>query len=205
MAIEMTVRIETHVTVTIEDILGDQVQPLVDEILMAGQYRFSWLGTDSHGVHMPSGRYTVRMVAYDPDGTGILFEDTTDILMCLFDPVGDPIATSDENGWFVLGDMRHFPHMFDREPMRAYDEIRDGSGRVAAHGVHARVAGRHQRDHAAGHHGDSRIRFLQRDLGSVESGGAGPGGQGNGDAKGYRDSAGGVETGAGLPEPLQLA
>lgn len=128
--IQMTVPIETHVTVVVEDIYGDEVKTLVDGILLAGRHEVQWNANLPDGGHEPSGRYTVRMTAYDPDGDGILFEDTTDMLMCLVDPGGASIATSDQNGWIVLGDMRHFPHLFDREPMRAYDEIGEDQGEL---------------------------------------------------------------------------
>jgi hypothetical protein len=122
VAIEFTIPLSTRVVVRVEDVLGDPVTTLVDGELVAGRHQVVWNGRDGAGVHQPSGRYAIRMIAVDPAAENGVFEDTIDALMCLLDPEQAPVGVTDAEGRIVLDDARLFPHFFEREPMEAVDE-----------------------------------------------------------------------------------
>lgn len=48
-------------TITIYNILGEEVRKLKDEIAPAGEYKTVWNGTGNNGVSLPSGVYFIRM------------------------------------------------------------------------------------------------------------------------------------------------
>jgi len=126
--IEFSVPRATRVRLVVEDITGAHIRNLIDGILMAGRHQFIWDAKNDEGIHQPSGRYTIRMIGYDPESGGPEFEDTIDVLMCLIDPFHQPIGVTDENGQVIITDKRHFPHLYDREPMMAYEEIAEPQG-----------------------------------------------------------------------------
>ncbi|UCE18778.1 MAG: T9SS type A sorting domain-containing protein [Gemmatimonadota bacterium] len=53
----------THITLKIYNILGQEIQTLVDEAQKAGYYAVSWNGKDSQGRQVPSGIYFYQMSA----------------------------------------------------------------------------------------------------------------------------------------------
>jgi hypothetical protein len=53
------------VTLRVYDLLGREVETLVDGQLQAGVYSAQWLGHDGSGKPVPSGLYLVRMTAVD--------------------------------------------------------------------------------------------------------------------------------------------
>ncbi|MDH3937674.1 MAG: lectin like domain-containing protein, partial [candidate division Zixibacteria bacterium] len=55
----------SHVTITIYNVLGQEVNVLVDEVKSAGEYDASWDGSDFGGRGVASGIYFYRMVADD--------------------------------------------------------------------------------------------------------------------------------------------
>jgi hypothetical protein len=121
-SVQFTVPRSAQVQVTVEDINGTTIRDLIDGILAAGRHEVHWDARNYKGVHQPSGRYTFRMIGYSPS-TGLPeFEDTIDVLMCLVDPYYHPIGVTDEKGQVVLTDKRHFPHLYNRDPMAAVDE-----------------------------------------------------------------------------------
>ena len=48
-------------SITIYNILGQEVKKLKDEIILAGEYKIVWNGTDNYGASLPSGIYFVRL------------------------------------------------------------------------------------------------------------------------------------------------
>ena len=123
-----------HVLVTIEDIEGTTLRTLYDDALpSSGTYRLLWNGQDEQGVELPSGRYTVRLLA--TDGAETVFTDTRDMLMCLAIPSQYVVGTTDAAGEIVLDDARHFPHLFTNEHLAAYDENGQQIGWIEFDGV----------------------------------------------------------------------
>lgn len=120
--IRFVVPVPARVQMVVEDINGQAIRDLIDGQLAAGYHEVAWEGKDYEGIYQPSGRYTFRMIGYDP-ATGLPgFEDSVDGLMCLVDPYSHAIGVTDSNGVITLRDKRHFPHLYDRAPMVATDE-----------------------------------------------------------------------------------
>jgi hypothetical protein len=114
--------VESRVRVSVADIEGATVAELYDGVALVGRYTCVWDGRDAGGIHQPSSRYTVRMVATDP-GTGeVLFEAREDVLMALLDATRAPVGVTDSGGRVVFADRRLFPHLYDREAMTARNE-----------------------------------------------------------------------------------
>ena len=64
-AIRFSLASDAHVTVTVYDVLGQQVTTLVNELRAAGYYTAVWNGRDAVGRPSASGPYFVRMVCGD--------------------------------------------------------------------------------------------------------------------------------------------
>ncbi|UCE18765.1 MAG: hypothetical protein JSV84_18310, partial [Gemmatimonadota bacterium] len=52
-----------HTTLTIFNILGQEVTTLVDDVRDAGSYTVSWNGLNTQGTRVASGVYVYRIVA----------------------------------------------------------------------------------------------------------------------------------------------
>ena len=61
--IEYALPVSAHVTVSIYDVLGQEVTTLVDEVQSAGMKHVSWSGTNSGGGHVSSGLYFYKLTA----------------------------------------------------------------------------------------------------------------------------------------------
>lgn len=59
----------SHVTITIYNVLGQEVNVLVDDVKSAGEYTASWDGSDFGGRGVASGIYFYRMIADDHSET----------------------------------------------------------------------------------------------------------------------------------------
>ena len=55
----------SHVTITIYNVLGQEVNVIVDDVKSAGEYRASWDGADFGGRGVASGIYFYRLSAAD--------------------------------------------------------------------------------------------------------------------------------------------
>ena len=89
-----------------------------------------WNGQDFEGVHQPSGRYTVHMVATQL-GTGQwVFEDRTDMMLAMLDWSRVPAGYTNANGVLVLKDKKLFPHLYDLPDMEATDENGEIMGKI---------------------------------------------------------------------------
>lgn len=122
VVVAFTVAVQTLVSVTVEDIVGDPVTILAVDYLPAGSHQIVWNGRNALDDPAPSGRYRFRMTAYEREGEGVMFEDTIDALLCRLDPENGPVGVTDDEGRVVMTDPTLFPHLFDREPMVATDE-----------------------------------------------------------------------------------
>ena len=56
-------RLQTHVTLTIYNLLGQEVVRLVDQVQAAGRYEAVWHGVNSRGAGVASGVYLYRIVS----------------------------------------------------------------------------------------------------------------------------------------------
>jgi len=54
---------QTHVTLTIYNLLGQRVIRLVDQVQVAGRYEAVWYGTHTRGAGVASGVYLYRIVS----------------------------------------------------------------------------------------------------------------------------------------------
>jgi flagellar hook assembly protein FlgD len=63
--IEFNLPKRSHVTVKIYNLLGQQVQNLVDEELSVGNYKVTWDGSTSGGDRASTGVYFYRIVTED--------------------------------------------------------------------------------------------------------------------------------------------
>jgi len=63
--IACTLPVASHLSLAIFNLLGQRVTQLVDQALPAGDYTFSWNGTDRFGKPVASGVYLYRMEARD--------------------------------------------------------------------------------------------------------------------------------------------
>ena len=62
------------------------------------------------------------MRAYDLETDEKIFDDSTDMLMCILDPVRKNVGVTDDEGKIVLVDRTLFPQLYERDPMTANDE-----------------------------------------------------------------------------------
>ncbi|MEW6050105.1 MAG: FlgD immunoglobulin-like domain containing protein [Candidatus Zixiibacteriota bacterium] len=63
--IEYMLPVTSHVSITIFNLLGQEVRKLVDETQSAGPHKLKWDGRDNDGAQMASGAYFYRLVAGD--------------------------------------------------------------------------------------------------------------------------------------------
>jgi flagellar hook assembly protein FlgD len=66
--IEYKLSVQSHVTVKIYNILGQEVASLVDEVQMVGNHVTQWNGGSSHGLPVSSGVYFYRLEARETTG-----------------------------------------------------------------------------------------------------------------------------------------
>lgn len=128
--IPFQVPMNVSVRLTIENVEGQEIRELVFDELVAGWHRVMWNGLDDAGVHQPSGRYTVHMVATQL-GTGQwVFEDRTDMMLAMLDWSRVPAGYTNANGVLVLKDKKLFPHLYDLPDMEATDENGEIMGKI---------------------------------------------------------------------------
>lgn len=109
-----------QVRLTIRDIEGQVVRDLYDGcVLQAGLYSAVWVGDDNDGSRLPSGRYTLEMVATDTTSGNTVFQDTHDMYMAL--GTSYTHGPTSEYGRIVFSDKKLFPQLYDREVMPLYD------------------------------------------------------------------------------------
>lgn len=116
--IECTVPTVSQVAMRVEDMEGELVRRLVGGVMVAGQHMVVWDAKDHDGVHQPSGRFRFIMEAEGIESE-LAFRDTVDGLLTAY---WVPVDTTDADGLAVLTDRRHFPSLYDTEPMVAMDE-----------------------------------------------------------------------------------
>ena len=63
--IEFNLPKRSHVTVRVYNVLGQQVQNLVDQEFSAGNYKVTWDGSTADGGHASTGVYFYRIVTDD--------------------------------------------------------------------------------------------------------------------------------------------
>jgi len=68
-SIEFSVPVNSNVTLTIYNLLGQLVTTLVNEEMSAGNYSIIWNGTDKNGLQVTSGVYLYKMKANGNNGT----------------------------------------------------------------------------------------------------------------------------------------
>lgn len=61
--IEFSLPVRSHVTLTVFNLLGQEVRVLTDETLSAGEHRVTWDGSDRQGNQVASGAYFYRLTA----------------------------------------------------------------------------------------------------------------------------------------------
>lgn len=54
-----------YTTLTVYNVLGQQIRSLVNKKLQAGQYEYSWEGIDDHGFQVSAGTYIYQIVSGD--------------------------------------------------------------------------------------------------------------------------------------------
>ncbi len=67
--IEFSLAASSKVKITVYDLLGNEVNRLVDQNLHAGGFRTTWDGTNSNGTQMSSGTYLCLLVATPQNGS----------------------------------------------------------------------------------------------------------------------------------------
>jgi flagellar hook assembly protein FlgD len=63
--IEYTLPVQTHVNITIHNILGQRIKVLKNQLEQAGKRRVAWDGRDEGGSEVASGVYFYRIQARD--------------------------------------------------------------------------------------------------------------------------------------------
>lgn len=121
---------ESDVRLSIEDIEGAEVRLLGDQTLPAGVHHWVWNGWDDADQVLPSGVYTVRLVARLPDQAAILHEQTRQILMAMIDPSRYSVGTTDAQGRIEITDRRLFPSLYGQPDIPAVDENGDLIGTI---------------------------------------------------------------------------
>ncbi len=184
------------VRVFIENINGERVASIIDEVQPSGFYNVNWDGRDDEGVVMPSGLYTVRLVAFRIEDTTKVFDERRDVFLL---HQGDEFiaGVTDSDGILTLIAESLFPGLMFLEPLTATDEngavtgeleILEGftiyvwpaSGGVVVHQSEALVAGPNSirivydpelspvDDQPTARAGTSRVKTTDKDEGSWE-------------------------------------
>ena len=114
----------------VENIAGDQVRLLTDELLPAGEFQIVWDGRVSQEEMAPSGLYFARLQVRLADGGEVVAEVRQPMLLARLD-VGDTgIGRTDADGRVVLTDATLFPFLFAPEPFDAFDETGERIGTI---------------------------------------------------------------------------
>ncbi len=117
------------VRIVARNMADEVVRNVTSEVLPGGQRNVHWDGFDGEGEPAPSGRYSLSVLFYEPQGSEPVFTATQDVF--LERPAGThALGVTDAEGVFEVDDVNMFPSFYSLAYMVATDATGAVTGTV---------------------------------------------------------------------------
>jgi len=113
----------------VEDMAGDRVVSIIDQVMPSGVTLAAWTGIDAEGAPLPSGRYTVRLAAFRTSDNQRVAEMSRDVFL-LREHDSYVVGTTGLNGTLSLTTEILFPGLLPLETMDATDHTGEVIGEL---------------------------------------------------------------------------